>query len=548
MLQGLFKKSHTPFISNEDIEAKGWTATRVLADLLNRGPNLGTLTGAWTSNRTEVVRHIRHWAFVAIKARCNIIAKQYAQISIREKAYSETRRKWLIDKCSRKYFRCNKAMVSIAEDEVLTDAPSNHPVVELFRYPNSEDTHFQFCYEQEMFGCSTGNEYIWMPPNGFGKPSSMWVLPSHWVWPVVGHERIIQEYEIRPVEGGYRRLVFPADEILHIKNGKNPISKIDGYATMDAGSRWIDVSESTDQARWHTMKQGTFPSVAIELGPEFFDPSDEDILRVEQKWLSRYQGERRAGKPVILPPGMKVTPLMMSAREMDYIHSSEQIRDCILSLWGVPKFCVGINQDVQRNTAEAAMVQFFAMAINPVLEMRGQEYTRHFRKFWPEILVWYEDGSPADAAQLNADLNLDNAAQAILVDEIRELRGRAPLPDNRGQCTPQEFVMRLQMEQQKEIAKMQQEMQQQAQQGQMPNGGPGVPPMPGMPGGPSAPGPKESTGGQAADGETPPARDAGPGESINDTGHKTDVLEMFGKDRRAQLVHGLKGFSKNGKH
>jgi len=457
MLQGLLKQRHTA-IQGEPSSEKRWNAARVLADLLSRGPSLGQLTGAWTANRAELVRHIRHWVFVAAQARCKVIAQQVANVSYRQKAYSETRRKWHIDGPYRKQIihqerlkylgRVCKGLPTMAQDEVLEPAPSYHPITEKFLNPNKIDTHYQFAYEQELMGCATGNEYIWMPPNGLGPCAEMWVLPSHWVWPVVGTENIIDEYEIRPVEGGYKRLVFPAEEVLHIP-AKSPISKIDGYSPEDAGSRWIDSSESVDQARWHTMKQGSFPSIAIELGPEFFDPSDEDISRVEQKWVSRYQGERRAGKPIIMPPGMKVVPMMINPREMDYIQSADQLRDCILALFGVPKFVVGIAQDVQRNTSEAALVQFAQYALNPTLEMRGQAYTKWFGKWWPDIVVWYDDCSPADAAQLNSDLEVDIGADAITVNQICELRGREPVED--GELSPAIYRAKKMMELQKKM-------------------------------------------------------------------------------------------------
>jgi HK97 family phage portal protein len=419
-------------------KAAGWSGDRVLADLLNRGSNYGSLSGFWTTNRTELVRHIRHWAFVAIKARCKKIASQVPNVSYRTRV--PVGKKGFLTKSMR-----HKTLVRLAHDEDLVPAPPDHPLVHLLRHPNSMDTMWDLWYEQELFGCSTGNVYFWTPKSiGFNKPAEMWVMPSHWVWPVIGRERLIEGYEIRPVDGAYKRLFFPADEVIHIKY-KSPISKIDGQSPLDAVSRWVDSSESVDQSRWHTFKQGTFGSVAIKLGPEFFDPLDSDIARVEQKWLQRYQGERHAGKPIILPPGLDIVPLMMSAREMDYCASAEQLRDAILSAFDVTKMIVGITEGVQRNTAETALAQFSQMAINPTLEMIGQALTKRLAaQFDEDLVIWWDDTSPADRAQTNEDIKVDAACHSRSLNEIREERGLEAWDD--GDDPPAVYMMKKQQE------------------------------------------------------------------------------------------------------
>lgn len=426
-----------PGMLRKDVPVRSWSPAKVLADVLNRGPGLGTLAGAWTTNRTELVRHIRHWVFVAIKARAKKIASQVPIVSYR--VHKPQSKKGYLTKSMRL-----KALTPLAGDEDLVPAPPDHPLVQLLRRPNQMDTMWDLWYEQELFGSSTGSVYFWIPPDRtrFARPAEMYVLPSHWVWPVVGRERIIDEYEIRPVEGGYKRLVFPADEVINI-GYKSAISKIDHQSPLDAGSRWVDSSESVDQSRWHTFKNGSFGSVAIKLGPEFFDPSDEDINRVQQKWLSRYQGERSAGKPIILPPGLDVVPLMLSAKEMDYCQSADQLRDAILALFDVPKFVVGIAQDIQRNTSEASQVVFCQNGINPTLEMMGQGLTKNLASRWDEdLVIWWPDCSPADKAQRNTDIKLRADTSAITINEIREEFGDAAWDD--GDVTPAEYSMKKQ--------------------------------------------------------------------------------------------------------
>ncbi|HZN66128.1 MAG TPA: phage portal protein, partial [Tepidisphaeraceae bacterium] len=373
--------------------------------------------GGWSADRLELVSHYRHWVFVAVQSRGNKFAELEPNIAFVSTPAEKSRG------LSRKY---RKAMSPVSTTEDLTPVDDEHPLRKLLREPNAVDSWWDLAYETNLFQDLTGSGYWWVVPNRLRLPAEIWVIPSHWVWPRSGTTRLIDHYEIRPWGGvgAGGTLYLPPSEVIHFKD-KSPVNKLDGYSAQTAGAQWIDTEESITASRWAGFKNGCRPELCIELGPEFIDPSDEDIARVEAKFLARYQGEYQTGRPLIVPPGAKVSPLGWPMTELGHLQSEEQVRDMILALYRVPKTVAGIATEVNRASMDGSLAAFCTFAINPRLRYYGQHLTRHLARRYDEALrIWWDDATPQDPVQLNADLQADAVMGAITPNEIRGVRGR----------------------------------------------------------------------------------------------------------------------------
>lgn len=252
----------------------------------------------------------------------------------------------------------SKALSVVKPHEDLAPLESNHPLRRLLDNPNPVDTFFDLMYELTMFGELCGVDYLWAVPNDFGVPCELWCLPSHWVWPRVGggklerrqwvdhsgirdghkyidptlahSDEMIHYYEIRPWGGmgsaGVLRI--PPNEIITTR-WKSPINKIDGYSKLGAISRWIDSEESISNSRWAQFMNQARPEFWLELGQGYEDPDDDRIARIEAKFAAKIQGEFNYGKPVITPPGAKITPLSFSPTEMSYYQCCSYDTECL---------------------------------------------------------------------------------------------------------------------------------------------------------------------------------------------------------------------------
>jgi phage portal protein BeeE len=336
----------------------------------------------------------------------------------------------------------SKALSVVKPHEELEPLESDHILRRLIENPNPVDTSFDLFYELGMFEELTGVSYLWLTPNDWGRPCELWVIPSHWVWPRTGGgqyvppdnpnaDRLVQYYEIRPWggTGSAGMLKFPPEEVI-MTRWKSPLNKIDGYSKLSAGAQWIDSEESVTKSRWAQFQNIARPEFWVELGPGYEDPDDDRISRVEAKFAAKIQGEYNYGKPIITPPGAKLTPLSFNPTEMAYFQSSDQLRDYVLALFNLSKVSVGISDSMTYGSILAVLGSICSFCLNPRLSMRGQVLTKHLASKWDEprrkVKLWWDDMVPVDPAQVNSDLGTDGQFHAITPNEVRALRGRKP--------------------------------------------------------------------------------------------------------------------------
>ncbi len=406
--------------------------------------------GGWGSDRLECVMHMKNWTYVAINSIASVIAQLTPNMAFvhHHAIPGKTQKAYTLGgnnigfECHNQRFVNHyrpKALGSVVKPhEDLEPLPASHLLRRLIVNPNPIDTTFDLLYELDMFLELVGTAYIWVVPNDWGVPCELWIIPSHWVWPRTGNkshldsdpdaERLIDYYEIRPWGGmgSAGILKFPVDEVIQI-GWKSPINKIDGYSKLQATANWIDVEESIGKSRWSQFMNQALPSCFIEVPEGFDDPDDNKIARIEAKFMSKLQGEFNVGRPFIGPAGVKISPLSFNPEQMMYVASEEQIRDMILSTFGVPKTAVGISEGMTYGGNLAALQQFAMWSINPRLAMLGAKLTKLLAPKFQEgeiIRIWWDDCTPPDPAQINADVAQDIAGQAISPNEIRAIRGR----------------------------------------------------------------------------------------------------------------------------
>ena len=403
--------------------------SKKFAELLMAGGSMG-FPGAWTADRLEQVRHYRGWVYIAIKAIAEEVACNPPQVAcVRSRNQVQERQLKVLSS-----FQRRKALTGTQAHEELEPVDSNHPLCELLRNPNEPDVAFDFWFETMMFLELTGNCYWWVVNNRMGVPSEVWVLPSHWVWPMSGNGKLVDYYQVRPYgsPGAARMINFPANEIVAIKY-KNPLSKIDGHSPLSAAAEWIDSAESVDSTRWHSFKNGVWPGLVMMLDKDMEDPPQSYIDNLYARLDARSRGETNYDRPLVLPPGVTTTPVTRSPREMDFQQSGDQLKDWIMAVHRVGKSIAGITEEVNYASMIAATANFITRTIRPKLAFIGQVATEKLAKRFDEkLVIYWQDIAPDDPAQKTADMMADFQMAAITPNEVRTVRGRHPYPGGKG--------------------------------------------------------------------------------------------------------------------
>jgi HK97 family phage portal protein len=385
---------------------------------------------SWSDNRGEQVKHFKSWVYISINAIASKVAQLSPQVAIAMPAPTAPGSKRY------RYRGLNlgqrrKALTQIAPSEDLEPVGFNHPLVRLLRNPNQPDTAGTFMRELCIFLHLTGNAYIWLPPEGnnaFGMPSEMFCLPSHWMWPMTGKSGLIEYYEVRPVYSNSTVLDIPADQVVHLPF-KSPISKIDGWSPQTAIARWIDSSEALDQSRWHSFANLAQLGPMLLLDPDALDPDGNDIERLENRFMSRFSGPTKAGRPILLQNVKDIKFATQGTRELDFGASSEQLRDYILAAFGVPKQVAGFSDGLTFGGNLATIQWFCSNTINPLTHFLGENLTEKVAPRFDEgknLRVWWDDASPEDPGQKLAENQAYLQAGVLCLNEVRQDLGLEP--------------------------------------------------------------------------------------------------------------------------
>lgn len=416
----------------------GEVGERVFARAMHGGSGYG-FPGGWSQDRIEQVQHLKAWVYIAVRAIWQRLARIPPNLAFVTEGPPTGQVHKGYDRLQQ--WRCQKSLHAVKPHETIIPAGSFHPLSRLFNNPNGPDVSFDFWYELGLFLELTGNSYIWTVPSRLGvldgtyKAAELWVLPSHWVWPRIGHDRLIEYYEVRPWIGpGVLR--FPPEDVIHVRF-KSPIHKIDGYSPLTPGAEWIDTSESVGRSRFWSFKNGAFPSGNLKLGAQYADVDDEKLERMYSRLESRFRGEENFGRPIITPPDSEYVPLTINPQEMAYIETADQLRDWILALWAVPKEVAGIQDAGNEIAMYGPLRQFAENCLIPRVTYLGQVLTEKLAHRWDKRLrVWWDDPSPDDPQQKREDLKMRYETQSITPNEIRAAYGDAPMPDGDAVASP----------------------------------------------------------------------------------------------------------------
>lgn len=307
--------------------------------------------GAWTESRVEQVKHFKSAVYDAVTT----IAESVASENLPNISY-------VYDEPSAVTRSLNrirtKALTPLQQHEDLKPAENNHPLVRLLNDPNEPHVAYDLWYGTLLFLGLTGSAYWYTPLNrSTGLPEALWVIPSHWMWPVPSKTKIIDHYEMRPTEGTFLRRTFSADEIIHFRY-ENPISRLDGASPVGAIGQLIDVEEAVNTAQWHSYNNGSFPTLAVQFDQDLEDPDEETLRRIESRFISRLTGPTRSNKPFFLPPGVSVKPLTIVPNQMVFGEAGDRAYARIMRSYKVPPCIAGDIKNLTYGSLRASQMSF----------------------------------------------------------------------------------------------------------------------------------------------------------------------------------------------
>lgn len=259
----------------------------------------------------------------------------------------------------------------------------------------------------------------------------LWPLPPHYVNSVPTPDRPWFEVTL-PYDQATDRI--PAGEVIWIRR-PNPCNPF-GRGVGIANALGDEVSQDEWAAKYNSawFRNGARPDLLIaSTGVKNVDEAD----RLREHWNTRYKGFWNAFKVAFMKYDAKVHLLTTSHKDMEWTEGRRLLRDIIFQTFNLPPEVMGVVENSNRATADAALYIYSLQVLLPRIQLLCEElnrllvplyYTRaELKGLVPKPYLGFE--SPVRETN---EFKLQKAVElfktgAITRDECREQTGYDPV-------------------------------------------------------------------------------------------------------------------------
>ena len=333
------------------------------------------------------------WIFACVRA----IAEEVSQIDLRLYRYDS---------------KGNKELVT------------EHAAIDSIRTVNDYFTKHELFERLQSNLELDGNEYWFVQPAKVKGLFELYPLIPKYISPVLSVHNYVASYSYI-VDGVAMNL--NSSQVIHFRNF-NPKSDVLGKSTLSAVKDAADTDDGAKAFNKAYFKNNALPSVVLEY-PQALTPDQIQVLKTS--WQEEYAGAQNGYKTAVASDGLKVTTLETSHSDMEFIEQRRFSRDEILAIFRVPKIIVGIMEDVNRASAEAAMYAFMQWTILPKMRRIVDTLNEFYLPLFGDKTLRFEfaNKAPEDRDQLVNFFNAGINNGYLSPNDVRRMLGLPELVD-----------------------------------------------------------------------------------------------------------------------
>lgn len=303
----------------------------------------------------------------------------------------------------------------------------DHPMITLLNKPNPKMTGYTLMYLLEVWLQMCGEGGWLIERNGLRTPGELWPIPPHWV---IDTPSVAKPYfTVQPQNTVGVILHIAPEDMVWFKES----DPADPFARGIGSAAGILDEVETDEYMSKWAKRFFFndakPPIVIQAPGADKNTSD----RLKEEWMERYSGYNNAHKPAILPWDAKIQQLGNAQREMDFVESRRFLRDTANQHNFMPPELMGIVENSNRATIDAADYLYTKNVLKPNLNLiQDQIQLQLCPEFDEKLLFEFANPVPEDKEFKLKVSNEGLSRGAMEVDEWRQANGYDPLPKKRG--------------------------------------------------------------------------------------------------------------------
>lgn len=302
---------------------------------------------------------------------------------------------------------------------------TNHPFLDFMAQPNPlyEMSSSAMWRLHEIYLMLVGESFMLIERDERGKPVELWVVPPHWVkmTPHLGSPT----YTI--VSPGGLTMTVPVDDMFVMKqlNPYDPFMRGLGIAESIADEVEIDEYAAKFQKRFF-YNDATPP--VVFLMPEASKEQRDEFMA---NWNKKHKGVENSHRAAALSGNVDVKELGSSdGKNLGFIESRVAMRDAVLEHFGMPREIMGITENSNRSTADAAQYIYAKNVLTPKIGAREEAVNKQLLPLFGNNLVWrYDPVIPYDK-EFDKSKALDAYKEGLITKN--EARRLMDLPDVDG--------------------------------------------------------------------------------------------------------------------
>lgn len=296
---------------------------------------------------------------------------------------------------------------------------TRHPFLDFMEQPNPlyEMTSAAMWRLHEIYLMLVGESFFLIERDERGMPTEMWNVPPHWVsqTPYLGNPY----YTILSTSGV--TMTVPVEDMFVMKqlNPLDPFMRGLGSAESIADEVEIDEYAAKFQKRFF-YNDATPPLVF--LMPDATPTQRNDFMA---RWNKQHRGVENSHKAAAFTGNVDVKEIGGGSnygKNLGFLESREAMRDAVLEHFGVPREIMGITENSNRSTADAAQYIYAKNVLTPRIRNREEAINKQLLPLFGTGLVWRYDAVVPYDKDFNKQKALDAYnAGLITKDEAREL-------------------------------------------------------------------------------------------------------------------------------
>ena len=253
-------------------------------------------------------------------------------------------------------------------------------------------------------------------------PLELWPVRPDRMTPLPHRDKFLAGYEYRV---GSETVPLGLDEVIFLRR-PNPMDPYRGLGPVQAVLADIDANRYSAEWNRNFFLNSAEPGGIIEVPEEL---TDDEFTRMRTRWAEQHQGVAQAHRVALLEKA-KWVDRKYTQRDMQFAELRGLSREIIREAFRVSKTMLGLSEDVNRATAQAAEYVFGKWLIVARLERIKQALNYEFLPLFGATAngIEFDYESPVDD-----DADAENSARDSKVKAYVLLTGAGVTPESAAQ-------------------------------------------------------------------------------------------------------------------